>query len=81
MVKQITLLRLFPLIFTAFTGHWNYTIDVVVNASNTETLEQIRSSLNSANFPVKIDNNTDISNISITTGKYHKEIQTYDQSQ
>ncbi|XP_049914783.1 mucin-17-like isoform X5 [Epinephelus moara] len=49
------------------TGQWNYIIDVVVNASNVETFEQIRSSLNATSLPNQLDNNTKVSDISITT--------------
>ncbi|XP_070706014.1 adhesion G protein-coupled receptor F5-like [Pempheris klunzingeri] len=49
------------------TGQWNYIIDVVVNASNVETFEQIRSSLNTTSLPIQLDNNTEISDISVTT--------------
>lgn len=43
-------------------------IDVVVNASDVEAFEQIRSSLNGTALPIQLDNNTEISDISITTG-------------
>ncbi|XP_049446575.1 uncharacterized protein LOC125897346 isoform X16 [Epinephelus fuscoguttatus] len=49
------------------TSQWNYIIDVVVNASNVETFEQIRSSLNATSLPSQLDNNTKVSDISITT--------------
>ncbi|XP_050928043.1 uncharacterized protein LOC127142673 [Lates calcarifer] len=49
------------------TDQWNYMIDVVVNASDVEAFEQIRSSLNGTALPIQLDNNTEISDISITT--------------
>ncbi|KAM9339668.1 adhesion G-protein coupled receptor F1-like [Symphorus nematophorus] len=52
---------------SALTGQWTYIIEVVVNTSNVETFEQIRSSLNAISFPVQFDNNTDISDVNITT--------------
>ncbi|XP_041814179.1 uncharacterized threonine-rich GPI-anchored glycoprotein PJ4664.02-like isoform X3 [Chelmon rostratus] len=52
---------------SALPGQWNYTIDVVVNASDVETFEQFWSSLNATSFPIQLDNKTNISDISITT--------------
>ncbi|XP_068564840.1 adhesion G protein-coupled receptor F5-like isoform X2 [Cebidichthys violaceus] len=52
---------------TVTTDQWNYIIEVVVNASNVETIQQIRSVLNATSFPKALDNSTEISDISITT--------------
>ncbi|KAM7367587.1 hypothetical protein PAMP_013873 [Pampus punctatissimus] len=49
------------------TGQWNYIVDVVVNASDVETFEQIQSFLNTTSLPIQLDNMTEISSISITT--------------
>ncbi|XP_030260214.1 adhesion G protein-coupled receptor F5-like [Sparus aurata] len=49
------------------TGQWNYIIDVVVKASNVETFERLLSSLNATILPIQLDNNTDISDISVAT--------------
>lgn len=66
--------------FAVLTGQWNYNIEVVVNASNAEIFELIQSSLNATSFPIKVDNNTEITDISTTTGEqqlwpYLKNIQ------
>ncbi|XP_040919849.1 uncharacterized protein LOC121199336 isoform X4 [Toxotes jaculatrix] len=52
---------------SVLTDQWDYVIDVVVNASNAETFEQLQSSLNATGFPIQLDNNTKISDINITT--------------
>lgn len=52
------------------TGQWNYIIDVVVKASNVETFERLLSSLNATILPIQLDNNTDISDISVATGEW-----------
>ncbi|XP_069371184.1 mucin-2-like [Paralichthys olivaceus] len=49
------------------TDQWKYIIDVEVNASDAETFELIRSSLNATGLPIQLDNQTVISDISITT--------------
>ncbi|KAF0023108.1 hypothetical protein F2P81_023738, partial [Scophthalmus maximus] len=51
-------------------GQWNYIIDIVVNASNAEALEQIRASLNATDLPIQLDSHTEISDVSITTVCY-----------
>ncbi|KAM6915094.1 adhesion G protein-coupled receptor F5-like [Xenentodon cancila] len=45
----------------------NYTVDVVVNASNVETLEKIFSALNATSSPVQLSNNTKIDRVDVTT--------------
>ncbi|AWP19624.1 FIg-Hepta, partial [Scophthalmus maximus] len=55
---------------SGFTGQWNYIIDIVVNASNAEALEQIRASLNATDLPIQLDSHTEISDVSITTVCY-----------
>ncbi|XP_053300848.1 adhesion G protein-coupled receptor F5 isoform X2 [Pleuronectes platessa] len=52
---------------TVPTGKWKYSIDVIVNVSDAQTFELIRSSLNATDLPAQIDNQTEISDISITT--------------
>ncbi|KAK9531127.1 hypothetical protein VZT92_010571 [Zoarces viviparus] len=52
---------------TVTTDQWNYIIEVVVNAPNVETIQQIRSTLNAPSFPKRLDNSTEISDINITT--------------
>lgn len=56
------------LLFAALPHQWNYIVDVVVNASDEETFGLFRDSLNAISFPLQLDNNTDITDISITTG-------------
>lgn len=51
------------------TGQWNYIIDAVVKAPNAETFERIVSALKATVLPIQLDNNTDISDISVTTGE------------
>ena len=51
----------------ALTNQWNYIIDIEVNASTTEILDQIRSS---TSFPLQMNDGTEISEIEITTGEY-----------
>ncbi|XP_068199381.1 uncharacterized protein [Antennarius striatus] len=48
-------------------GQQNYIIEIAANVSDVESLEAIRSFLDSGPFPVQLDDNTDISDISITT--------------
>lgn len=55
--------------FSELTSQWNYIVDVVVNTSNVGTFEQFWSSLNATSLPIQFDNNTNISDISITTRK------------
>uniref|UniRef100_A0A8C9XAZ4 Adhesion G protein-coupled receptor F5 n=1 Tax=Sander lucioperca TaxID=283035 RepID=A0A8C9XAZ4_SANLU len=57
----------YPSIFAVPTGQWEYIIDVVVNVSNVETFELSLSSLNATSLPIQLDNNIEISDISITT--------------
>ncbi|KAF3846869.1 hypothetical protein F7725_003947 [Dissostichus mawsoni] len=47
------------------TNQWNYTLDVVLNASDVAIIQQFQSSLNS--FPIQLGNNTEISDITFTT--------------
>ncbi|XP_033982948.1 adhesion G protein-coupled receptor F5 [Trematomus bernacchii] len=47
------------------TNQWNYTLDVVLNASEVAIIQQFQSSLNS--FPIQLGNNTEISVITFTT--------------
>ncbi|XP_078145894.1 uncharacterized protein LOC139911641 [Centroberyx gerrardi] len=49
------------------TDRWNYIIEVEVNASNTETVEQIRTFVNTTSLPIQLDNATQISDIGIAT--------------
>ncbi|XP_071384537.1 uncharacterized protein [Centroberyx affinis] len=49
------------------TDRWNYIIEVEVNASNTETIEQIRTIVNTTSLPIQLDNATQISDIGIST--------------
>ncbi|TNM94598.1 hypothetical protein fugu_017357, partial [Takifugu bimaculatus] len=51
----------------ALPHQWNYIVDVVVNASDAETFGLFRDSLNAVSFPQQLDNNTNITDISITT--------------
>ncbi|XP_060947074.1 adhesion G-protein coupled receptor F1-like [Limanda limanda] len=53
--------------YAVLTGQWKYSIDVVVNVSDAQTFELIRSSLNATDLPAQIDNQTEISDISTTT--------------
>lgn len=55
--------------FAVLTGQWSYIIDVVVNVSDVETFERIRPALSATSLPIQLDNNTEISDISITTGE------------
>uniref|UniRef100_A0A8D3CAY6 G-protein coupled receptor 116 n=1 Tax=Scophthalmus maximus TaxID=52904 RepID=A0A8D3CAY6_SCOMX len=64
LVSQVGPLHLLP------AGQWNYIIDIVVNASNAEALEQIRASLNATDLPIQLDSHTEISDVSITTVCY-----------
>lgn len=61
-------MKCFFLIFAVLSPQWSYAVDVAVNVSNAETFELFLNSLNAASFPLQLDNNTDISDISITTG-------------
>ncbi|KAK1889476.1 Adhesion G protein-coupled receptor F5, partial [Dissostichus eleginoides] len=47
------------------TNQLNYTLDVVLNASDVAIIQQFQSSLNS--FPIQLGNNTEISEITFTT--------------
>ncbi|KAF3849483.1 hypothetical protein F7725_019202 [Dissostichus mawsoni] len=47
------------------TNQLNYTLDVVLNASDVAIIQQFQSSLNS--FPLQLGNNTEISEITFTT--------------
>ncbi|XP_059212958.1 uncharacterized protein LOC131991519 [Centropristis striata] len=49
------------------TNQWDYIVDVVLNPSDVATLEQLRFALNASTLPIQLDNNTEISDISITT--------------
>ncbi|XP_027140127.1 uncharacterized protein adgrf8 [Larimichthys crocea] len=49
------------------TGQWDYIIDVVMNVSNVETFELIQNSLNATSLPIQLDNNTKITDVSVTT--------------
>lgn len=55
-------------IFAVLPHQWNYIVDVVVNASDAETFGLFRNSLNVISFPLQLDNNTHITDVSITTG-------------
>lgn len=55
-------------IFAALAHQWNYIVDVVVNASDAETFGLFRDSLNAVIFPLQLDNNTHLTDVSITTG-------------
>ncbi|XP_047430352.1 uncharacterized protein LOC124999485 [Mugil cephalus] len=46
---------------------WNYTIDLVLNVSDVESFGLIMSALSVASFPIQLDNNTQVTDISITT--------------
>ncbi|XP_034051589.1 uncharacterized protein LOC117532387 [Gymnodraco acuticeps] len=46
------------------TNQWNYTLDIVLNASDVAIIQQFQSSLNS--FPIQLGNNTEISEITFT---------------
>ncbi|KAL0967495.1 hypothetical protein UPYG_G00252970 [Umbra pygmaea] len=46
---------------------WNYIIDVEVNVSSIETIQQIKSAVNSASLPFTINNSTEIAEVNITT--------------
>ncbi|XP_074471602.1 uncharacterized protein LOC141756056 isoform X3 [Sebastes fasciatus] len=52
---------------SAQTGQWNYIVEIVLNVSNVQTFELIRSALNASRLPIRLDNSTEISNVSITT--------------
>lgn len=52
------------------TGQGSYIIDVVVKASNVKRFERLLSSLNATILPIQLENNTDISDISVTTGEW-----------
>ncbi|XP_037607402.1 uncharacterized protein adgrf8 isoform X2 [Sebastes umbrosus] len=52
---------------SAQTGQWNYIVEVVLNVSNVQTFELIRSALNASRLPIRLDNSTEISDVSITT--------------
>lgn len=67
--KILTLFIFLISFFAVPTRQWNYIIDVVVNVSDVETFEWIRSYLNTTSLPIQLDNTTAISNISITTGQ------------
>lgn len=47
---------------------WNYIVDVVVNTSNAETFALLRDSLEAIKFPLQLDNDTNVTEINITTG-------------
>ncbi|XP_063757885.1 uncharacterized protein LOC134876725 isoform X3 [Eleginops maclovinus] len=47
------------------TNQWNYTLDIELNASDVAIIQQFQSSFNS--FPIQLDNNTAISDITFTT--------------
>ncbi|XP_051264162.1 uncharacterized protein LOC127367939 isoform X8 [Dicentrarchus labrax] len=49
------------------TDEWNYILDVVVNASSAQTFEQIRFALNATSLPIQLDNNTEITDVVVTT--------------
>lgn len=70
MLKKFTLLLFLISMCAVLTGQWNYIIDVVVKASNVETFERLLSSLNATILPIQLDNNTDISDISVATGEW-----------
>ncbi|XP_029902711.1 uncharacterized protein LOC115355924 [Myripristis murdjan] len=46
---------------------WRYVIDIEVNASSLETIDQLRSSVNATAFPIQLDNTTQVSDINVTT--------------
>uniref|UniRef100_A0A3Q1GE32 Adhesion G protein-coupled receptor F5-like n=1 Tax=Acanthochromis polyacanthus TaxID=80966 RepID=A0A3Q1GE32_9TELE len=45
----------------------NYTVDIIVNVSDAETYQNIQFALNATSFPIHLDNNTEITEISVTT--------------
>uniref|UniRef100_A0A3Q2NRV9 Uncharacterized protein n=1 Tax=Fundulus heteroclitus TaxID=8078 RepID=A0A3Q2NRV9_FUNHE len=44
-----------------------FSANILLNVSNTETYEQLLSTLNSTSYPLQLDNNTEIQNITVTT--------------
>lgn len=52
----------------ALPQQWNYIVDVVVNASDAETFRLFQNSLDAIGFPLQLNNNTHITDVSITTG-------------
>ncbi|XP_034143853.1 adhesion G-protein coupled receptor F1-like [Esox lucius] len=48
-------------------NHWTYIIDIEVNVSAIETIQQIKTAVNSTSLPYVINNTTKISEIDITT--------------
>ncbi|MEQ2161537.1 hypothetical protein GOODEAATRI_010556, partial [Goodea atripinnis] len=44
-----------------------YAANIFLNASNVETYEEILSTLNATSYPLQIDNNTEIQDITVTT--------------
>ncbi|XP_034143855.1 mucin-3A [Esox lucius] len=48
-------------------SQWTYIIDIEVNVSAIETIQQIKSAVNSTSLPYVINNTTEISEIDITT--------------
>ncbi|XP_035534980.1 adhesion G protein-coupled receptor F5-like [Morone saxatilis] len=52
---------------SVLTDKWNYILDVVVNTSSAQTFEQIRFALNATSLPIQLDNNTEITDVVVTT--------------
>ncbi|MEQ2237753.1 hypothetical protein ILYODFUR_026255, partial [Ilyodon furcidens] len=55
------------LFFAVLSYPGTYAANIFLNASNVETYEEILSTLNATSYPLQIDNNTDIQDITVTT--------------
>ncbi|XP_028253417.1 uncharacterized protein adgrf6 isoform X5 [Parambassis ranga] len=52
---------------SASSEEFNYTVEIVLNSTNVRSAEQLLSAFNATSFPIQLDNNTQISEISVTT--------------